>query len=33
MSISNPWTVLHESEPFTCPYFTVRSDVVSHDGG
>jgi 8-oxo-dGTP pyrophosphatase MutT (NUDIX family) len=33
MPNTNPWTVLQKNEPFTCPYFTVRRDLVSHAGG
>lgn len=29
MNTENPWTVLRTNEPFTCPYFTIRSDLVS----
>src|SRR5579872_5908851 len=32
MDTANPWTVLSQAEPFTCPYFTVRSDMVTHSG-
>ncbi|MEK7992617.1 MAG: NUDIX hydrolase [Planctomycetota bacterium] len=33
MDSTNPWTVLHKDEPFTCPFFSVRSDLVAHAGG
>jgi len=33
MTTDNPWKLLEIEEPFSCPYFTVRSDVVSHAGG
>jgi 8-oxo-dGTP pyrophosphatase MutT (NUDIX family) len=33
MKSTNPWAVLRKDEPFTCPYFTVRSDLVVHAGG
>lgn len=29
----NPWQLLNARRPFDCPYFTVRSDTVSHAGG
>jgi 8-oxo-dGTP pyrophosphatase MutT (NUDIX family) len=30
---ANPWTVLRKEEKFTCSYFTVRSDTVTHGAG
>jgi 8-oxo-dGTP pyrophosphatase MutT (NUDIX family) len=33
MTTENPWKLLEAEEPFSCPYFTVRSDVVSYEGG
>lgn len=33
MTTSNPWRLLNASQPFDCPYFSVRSDTVSHAGG
>lgn len=32
MILANPWKILEKNEPFTCPFFTVRSDLVSHRG-
>jgi 8-oxo-dGTP pyrophosphatase MutT (NUDIX family) len=32
-STANPWTLVKPGEPFTCSYFTVRSDLVSMSGG
>lgn len=32
-SFRNPWTTLEQSEVFSCPYFSVRSDAVRHLGG
>ena len=33
MQLANPWTVLHKEEIFSCPYFSIRSDLVTHLGG
>ncbi len=33
MADSNPWTLVKKNELFTCPFFTVRQDLVSHAGG
>ena len=30
---TNPWKLLRREEPFSCPYFSVRSDIVSHHDG
>jgi 8-oxo-dGTP pyrophosphatase MutT (NUDIX family) len=30
---SNPWTLIQRSDSFDCPYYTVRSDVVTLLGG
>lgn len=32
MSTANPWSVLRQSEPFDCPYFSIRHDLVSLAG-
>jgi 8-oxo-dGTP pyrophosphatase MutT (NUDIX family) len=33
MTTDNPWKLLEKNERFDCPYFTVRSDLVSLNGG
>lgn len=33
MRTTNPWTILRKDEPFTCPQFTIRSDLVTLSGG
>ena len=30
---TNPWVLIRRKEKFDCPYFTVRSDIVTHLGG
>ena len=32
MMSANPWKVLQEEIKFSCPYFDVRRDLVSHAG-
>src|SRR5579864_7072463 len=32
VSGENPWNLLSGEESFSCPYFSIRSDLVSHSG-
>jgi 8-oxo-dGTP pyrophosphatase MutT (NUDIX family) len=33
MTMKSPWIMIRADEPFSCPYFAVRQDLVTHAGG